>query len=205
MARWSRDLAVPEGDPEHIGGLWQRQAQVVVKDDDRALLGIQVTHATRQVVPVSRERLAIAHGERGDLGERDLDASPPRLAQLIAAGVQEEPVEPGFEAIGVAKGREVPPAADHRLLDGLVRTVGIAQDERGCRLQPAHRGACEYGEGVMIALPRSFHEVPLHVPPRLRRADLVALGLYGDRAAGIVPKSAVRGRGRLRSASRRRG
>ena len=103
------------------------------------------------------------------------------------AGVQEEPVEPGVEAVGVAQGGQVPPASDERLLDGVLGAVGVPEDESGGGVEPADRGACKHGEGVMIALPRSLHEVPLHVRPRLRAAGLVASGAYGGIDGRIVP------------------
>ena len=56
-----------------------------------------------------------------DLGELDLDAATLGGPELVAAGVEEEPVEPGVEAIEVAQGGQVPPAADERLLDGVLR------------------------------------------------------------------------------------
>ena len=150
-------------------GVRQRQAQVVVKDDDRAVLGIEAAHAALDLIPVGRGRLGVGHREGVDLGELDLDAAALGRPELIAAGVEEEPVEPGVEAVGVAQGGQVPPASDERLLDGVLGTVGVPEDQSGGGVEPADRGACQHGEGVMIALPCSLHEVPLHVCPRLSR------------------------------------
>src|SRR6476620_12608815 len=113
-----------------------------------------------------------------DLGDLDFDASSLRRTHLIAAGVEEERVQPGVEAVGVAQSRQVPPAPDERLLDGVLCSIRIPQDESSRGIQTTARGACQHGEGVMIALPRSLHEVPLHVRPRLRAAGLVASGVY---------------------------
>src|SRR5262245_7464779 len=74
-------------------------------------------------------------------------------------------MEPGLEAIDIAQGWKIPPAPDERLLDGVLRPVGVTEDEARCGIQPADRGAREHGEGVMIALPRPVHEVPLHTSP----------------------------------------
>ena len=63
----------------------------------------------------------------------------------------EQPVEPGVEAIGAAQCGQVTPGPDERLLDGVLGLVGIAQDEPGGSVQPEERGACQRGEGVMIA------------------------------------------------------
>ena len=78
-------------------------------------------------------------------------------------------MEPGVEAIDVAQGGQVPPASDERLLDGVLGPVGSSKDESRGGVQSADRGACQHGEGVMIALPRPLHEVSLHVRPRPAR------------------------------------
>ena len=122
-----------------------------------------------------------------DLGKLDLDASALGGPELIAAGVEEEPVEPGVEAIGVAQGGQVPPAPDERLLDGVLGAVRVLQDESSRGVQPADRGACQHGEGVMIALPRSLHEVSLHVALVSARPVWSRLECIGGMPRRIVP------------------
>jgi hypothetical protein len=41
----------------------------------------------------------------------------------------------------------------------------------------------------MIALPRSHHELSLHLAPRRWRADLAALDEYGETSLALVPTS----------------
>ena len=113
-----------------------------------------------------------------DLGKLDLDAPAFGRPKLVTAGIQEEPVEPGVEAIGIAQTGQIPPAPDERLLDGVLRTVGILEDETSRGVQSTDRGACQHGEGVMIAFPSSLHEVSLHDRPRPRAAGLVASRVY---------------------------
>src|SRR4051812_6646131 len=99
---------------------------------------------------------------------------------LVPTGVQEEPVEPGVEAVDVAQCRQIPPAPDERLLDGVLGQVGIAEDEARGGIQSTDRGACEHGEGVMIASSRPLHEIPPHAgPPGLDATWVVALAAYG--------------------------
>ena len=93
----------------------------------------------------------------------------PEPARLIDAGAVQQAVEPGVEAIGTAQCGQVTPGSDERLLDGVLGLVGIAQDEPGGGVQPEDRGACQRGEGVMIAPSRSLHEFLLHHAPRRRR------------------------------------
>ena len=121
------------------------------------------------LIPVGGRRLGVRHRWVMDLG--DLDLASPALGrpELRIAGVEEYPVEPGVEAVDVTQGGQVAPAADERLLDGVLRAIGITKDQPGGGVEPGDRGTCQHGEGVMIALPRSLHEVPLHVRPRLLR------------------------------------
>ncbi len=100
-----------------------------MKDDHGALVGVEMADATLDLVPVGRSRLGIRHRQGMDLGKLDLDASALGGPELIAAGVEEEPVQPGLEAIGIAQSRQVPPAADERLLDGVLGTIRVPQDE----------------------------------------------------------------------------
>ena len=117
-------------DTHRRGGVRQRQAKVVVKDDDGALLRVEAADAALDLVPVGRGRLGVRHRGGIDLGELDLDAPSLGCPELIAAGVEEQPVEPGIEAVGVAQRGEVPPAPDERLLDGVLGAVGVPRMRR---------------------------------------------------------------------------
>ena len=96
-------------------------------------------------------------------------------------------MEPRVEAVGVTQGGQVPPASDERLLDGVLGAVGILKDESGGGVEPGDRGACQHGEGVMIALPRSLHEVPLHVALGSARPVWSRLESIGGFDPRIVP------------------
>ena len=116
----------------------------------------------------SRSTIADSSGRRArhvDRGELDVDAMAPEPARLIDAGADEQPVEPGVEAIGVPERGQITPGADERVLDGVLGLVGVPEDEPGGAVQTGDRGACQHGEGVMIAPPRSLHEIPLHRRP----------------------------------------
>jgi hypothetical protein len=160
-----------------------------VKDDYGSVFGLQVTDATFEEISVGGSRLGVGHRERMDLGKLDLDAPALGRPELIAAGVEEESVEPRVEAIGVAKARQVPPASDERLLDGVLRAVLVLQDESSRGVQPADRGTCQHGEGVMIASPSPLHEVSLHVALGFARPVWSRLESIGGQARRIVPYS----------------
>lgn len=84
-------------------------------------------------------------------------------------------MQPGVETIRIAQPRQIPPSANESLLDGILCTLRIAQDESGRGVHAIDRGACEHGEGVVIAPLRPFHHVSLHVAHRLGRDRVAAL------------------------------
>ena len=66
-----------------------------------------------------------AVGEPELIGDVTGDA-PGRSAQPVLAGVDEDPVEPGLEPIGVAEGRPLPPRLDERVVGRVLASVGRA-------------------------------------------------------------------------------
>ena len=158
-----------ERDPERDGDLRQWQVEIVIKDDQRPRIRLETAEAAFELVAVVGDGYAVVDRRRVDGSQFDIDPVPPEPARLIDTGTDEQPVEPGVETIGAAQCGQVTPGADERLLDGVLCLVGIAQDEPGGSVQPEDRGACQRGEGVMIAPSRSLHEFLLHHAPRRRR------------------------------------
>ena len=130
-----------------------------MEDDQGPRLRLEVTEATFQLVTVRRSRRFVGDAGGVDLGELDVEAMPPESARLIDAGADEQAVKPGVESVGAAQRWQVSPGSDERLLDGVLGLVWIAQDEPGGGIQSEDRGASQRGEGVMIAFPRSLHEI----------------------------------------------
>ena len=161
-------LRRPERDPKCDGDLRQWQVEIVVKNDERPRLRLEAAEATFELVAVGGEGHAVGDGRRVDGGQFDIEAMAPESARLIDTGADEQPVEPGVEAIRAAQCGQVTPDPNQRLLDGVPGLIGIAQDEPGGSVQPGDRGACQHGEGVMIAPSRSLHEFQLHHAPRRR-------------------------------------
>ena len=98
--------------------------------------------------------------------ELDLDRPSPSTSQDVDAGTDDETAEPGFEAIRIAKRRQVPPGAKEALLDRVSRELVVPEDQSGRRVQPRDEHAGKHREGVMIASLRSLDELSLvHGPP----------------------------------------
>ena len=158
-----------ERDPERDGDLRQWQVEIVMKDDQSPRLRLQAAEAAFELVAVDHRRVGVMAGREIDAGDVHVEAVPPQPAGLVDAGAVEQAVEPGVESRRAAKGREIAPGSDERLLDGVLGPVGVAEDEPRGGIQAEDRGSCEQGKGVMIASPRSIHEILLHVAPWRRR------------------------------------
>ena len=107
-----------------------------------------------------------------------------RLASLRQAFDEAVAVKPGVETIRVAQRAQVAPGPDERLLDRVLGLFGIAQDQPGGGVEPGDRGGCKRGKGVMIAPPRSLHEISLHGSPSDKRSGRATrLVEYGEAGA----------------------
>ncbi len=143
-----------------------------MQDDDGSHLRLQPEEAAFDLVAVDDRRFMAGdrRSREGEFGQFDVDAMAPQSARLIDAGAHDEAVKPGVEAVGIAERGQITPGSDERVLDGVLGLFDIPQDQPGGTIQPGDRGACQLGEGVMIALPRSLHEFSLHdAPRRVRR------------------------------------
>jgi hypothetical protein len=97
-----------------------------------------------------------------EIGDVDVEVTAPNAPDLIDAGIHQQPMQPGVEPIRVAQRGQITPGTNKRVLDGVRRAIRIPEHEPGGRVEARDRGACQLGEGVMIALPCSLHEVSRH-------------------------------------------
>ena len=136
--------------------------------------------AAFDLVALLREEGAIGHGGHVDLDELDVESVTAQTPRLIEARTDEQSVQPRVEAIGAAQRGQITPRADKGFLDGVLGRVGIAENQASGGIQAENRGACQHGEGVMIAPLRSLHEFPLHGVLGGDAAHVVAFRQYGE-------------------------
>lgn len=92
----------------------------------------QTRESAVQLIPDGNRRLRVRDCGVVDRKERNLhDTPPPLMARGSVAGPDDEPMEPGVEAVGVPKAPDVEPGSDERILDGVLRPVIVANDEPG--------------------------------------------------------------------------
>src|SRR6476620_9635222 len=178
-----------ERDAERGGDLREGHPKEVMEHHDRAPAGLERPQAAIEEVAIDDARREVARRRDVDRGQLDLEGTPPTAPHDVETGVDEQSMEPGVEPVGVAQRRQVPPAADHRLLDGVSRELAVTEDQAGGRVQPRDGCAGEQGEGVMIATLCSLDESSL-VHGRLRtsaRPRWPCSTSYGAVVTRIVP------------------
>ena len=133
-----------------------------MKDDHGSHLRVQAEEAALELVSVGDDGLH-ASG-RVDIGHGQVRVDPmaPEPPCLIDAGTHEQPVEPLVEAVGFPEGGQVASGTNEGVLHRVLRLVRVPENEPGGGIQSGDRGGRKLGEGVMIALPSSLHEVSLH-------------------------------------------
>ena len=89
--------------------------------------------------------------------------------RLAIAGVDQQAVEPGVEAVGIAQAGDVRPGGDERLLGRILGLRLVAEDQPGDDVEPADRDARQLSERIVIARHRPLHEIPLHRASRWAR------------------------------------
>ena len=99
-------------------------------------------------------------GRTVEVDDLHLDRAPNAAPSDVEAGVDGQ-TGGARHRTGPGRATEVPPGPEEGLLDRVSREFGVPEDEPGCRVQPRDGQVDEYGEGLMIALPRSFDEPSL--------------------------------------------
>jgi hypothetical protein len=161
-------------DAEHAADLLEAEVVAVVERQERAIVDRQTSEG-----PVERDRLdrlviepaAVRAGEDSlaiDVvapGSVDVDLSDALpVPQRQTAGVDEDPPEPGVEALGIAQPGEMAPRGDERLLRGVLGVRVIPQDRAR---RSIHRLDLPANEDVVrrsIAPAGGFHQLPLQAP-----------------------------------------
>jgi hypothetical protein len=129
--------------------------------DNRTVTRIETSQRGVDQLAVSERTGRVGWRRNIDRSELDLDGSPATAPQQVEADVDDQAMQPGLEPVGIAKSRQVPPAADQRLLDRIARELRVPEDQPGGSVQPRECRIDEQSEGVMIAPPRAIDELSL--------------------------------------------
>ena len=154
----------PKGDVEDLRYLSHWKVEVVMERDDGSLIDVEPAELRRYpfaIGDVSRGVWGTNVGLGGD--DPDLDLRPPTvLLRVSVARAHGEPPQPGVPGIGVTQCAHVLPGGDEGLLDRILGTIRIAQDEGGDTVEPRGGGPHQLGEGVRIPAFGLFDQFSLH-------------------------------------------
>ena len=156
-------LRGPDRDPQDVGDGRKRKPLQVMEDDHRAFLDPEAAERSVELVSIDQRRQLIVAGSLVERQLVDFDGSTAAVpARLAMARPDEQPVDPGLEAIRVTERREVTPGGDERLLGCVGCTIRVAQDQAGKAVQAVDRCSRELIERAAIAGHRLFHETSVH-------------------------------------------
>ena len=160
-------LRGPDRDTEVIGYLDQRQAEVVMEDEDGPLLEGEAAKRPLELVAVIDGQDVAGLPVHLD-GQKPYVGGPATTSPgLRVALIGHDPVEPGLETVGVAERTQLSPRNDQRGLHRIFREVGIAEDPARDHHAPIADDPCKGVERLAVTLLRSVHERCMH--PRLLR------------------------------------
>jgi hypothetical protein len=150
-------LRSSEGNAKVVGDLGHTHPEAVAKDQDGALVRRKAPERAVQLIPVMDAQVSVGSGRSVGLQDGDVCREPAASPRFGVAGVDKDPMEPGFEPIELAQRGKLAPNLDERHLYGVFGQVGVAQDSvRNKHALPADL-ANEGGEGLLVALPGSIH------------------------------------------------
>jgi hypothetical protein len=122
---------------QRIPDLRERVAKVVMQHERRAQLDRQPRQASpKLVLDGVRLTRVIDLAQRSDLAF-DI-ASAARATCLAIALADEQPMDPGFETVGITERPQVAPGDEQLLLGGVLGPVGVSQDEPSDGVEPTN-------------------------------------------------------------------
>ena len=86
-------------------------------------------------------------------------------ARFGIARVDEEPIGPGLELIGISQLWKTPPGVKQRLLRGVLGECRVAQDPARHGVQGVADASDEVVECLFVAVHRPLDELALHASP----------------------------------------
>src|SRR5262249_4900084 len=148
------------GDAERVGRLLDGEAEIEVQGEERPLVRRESSEAALQLVAIG-ERLGQVLTGKIDRRDVSFQAMPgPIAARFAIARVDQDPADPGLEAVRIAKPADVAPAGDERLLGRVVRALRIAKDQTGDGVEPVDPEASQLRERLAVTRLRPLDQLP---------------------------------------------
>ena len=123
---------------------------------------VQPAEAAIELVSVEEPAGLIGFGRIEGRQMHLAGASRAALPGLAMALVDQQPMQPGLEAVRVAESSNVTPGGDERLLGRVLGRRFVVQDQPRDDQEATDRDARQLTERVVIAAHRPLHEIPVH-------------------------------------------
>lgn len=137
-----------------------------MEHEHRPVFGTQATERSIDCIAIGNRARLI--GECYDPTCCHIADGPVTLtARLAIDASDEDAMEPGLERIGVPEPAKVPPGANERFLDGVLREVTIPKHELGDVEEPVDRHGGEVGKRGPVPGARPLNQLSSH-PSRPR-------------------------------------
>jgi len=111
--------------------LLHREVAVEAKDDGDALVGVEMAERALQLVSVVDLAMGVMRGSDRSRSIQIIVASTPGTSKPVAAGVDQDPSEPGVEPVRIAEAAVIPPCSDERVVGRILGLLCVAEDEPG--------------------------------------------------------------------------
>src|SRR6266576_6007188 len=111
------------------------------QDEHRPMVDRQLKEGPLELIAIDESGNQVAIGWAIDVEDKDLCRPATLRADVILASANQEPMETGIEAFGLAQPAQIAPRADERLLDDVLRGIPVAEDASRDRVQAVVCGA----------------------------------------------------------------
>src|SRR5262245_61278886 len=153
------------GDAEELGDLHEGQPEVVVQDEDRALLDGQASERPLGLVAVGDDGARVRCRWLGRRHDPDLRCPGTRPPRLVVAGMHEDAMDPRLEALRIPQLRDLAPGEDEGVLQRVLGEARVAQDALRDGVERVTDLVHQDGERLAVAAPSLFDEDPIHLDP----------------------------------------
>jgi hypothetical protein len=131
------------------------------EDEDRSLIGWEPPEATVDAVAVVDRPRLVQASRPVDREKTDVRVPITRPTRLGIAGVDEEALEPGVEAVRIAEVGQLSPGDHQRLLHSVLGPSDVSQDPLGDRHEPVTVRSGQDGKGLPVSVLRQLDEVSI--------------------------------------------
>ena len=136
-----------------------------MQDEDRPLLDGDAPERALQLIAGGHRRSLVGHRRSIDRQHPDVRRPVTRTLNLVVAGVDEDAVYPGLEAVGIPQMWQPAPGEDEGVLQRVLGESRVAEDPVGDGVERIADLVHQDSERLAITPSGPLHEVSVHLDP----------------------------------------